>query len=84
MLARQRSARPITSTASRKNRLTESASAVVNGVIAAPLLVLVGLTAQNGTIMGGYRSGLLSRVFVWLTAAAMGGAVIAMFLTLGQ
>jgi len=59
-------------------------AAVVNGVVAVPLLVLIALIAQNGSIMGANRSGALSRILVWMTAAAMGGAAIAMVATLGH
>jgi Mn2+/Fe2+ NRAMP family transporter len=59
-------------------------ASVVNGVVAVPLLVLVALIAQNDTIMGSFKSGILSRILLWTTAIVMGGAAVAMFATLGR
>ncbi len=57
-------------------------TAVINGVVAVPLLFLIGRIAQNEKIMGVHKSGKLSKTLVWITFAGMGTAAIAMFLTL--
>jgi NRAMP (natural resistance-associated macrophage protein)-like metal ion transporter len=57
-------------------------TAVINGVVAVPLLFLVAKIASSKKIMGKYKSGWLSNTFVWLTFAAMGAAAIALFATL--
>lgn len=56
-------------------------TAVFNGVAAVPLLLLIALVAQNGRIMGEYKSGLLSKIFVWATFLMMSAAAVAMFYT---
>jgi NRAMP (natural resistance-associated macrophage protein)-like metal ion transporter len=57
-------------------------TAVINGVIAVPLVFLVAKIAGSEKIMGKYKSGWLSKSFVWLTFFAMGAAAIALFATL--
>jgi NRAMP (natural resistance-associated macrophage protein)-like metal ion transporter len=57
-------------------------TAVINGVIAVPLIFLIARIARNKEIMGEYRSGTLSNVLVWATFVFMGAAAIAMFATL--
>ena len=57
-------------------------AAVVNGVVAVPLLFLIARLAERADIMGEYRSGWLSRSLVWITFLAMGAAAVAMFVTL--
>ncbi len=57
-------------------------SAVINGVVAVPLIFLIARIARNKKIMGEYRSGMLSNVLVWATFVFMGAAAVAMFLTL--
>lgn len=59
-------------------------AAVINGVVAVPLIFIIALTAKNEKIMNKYKSGLLSNALVWLTFIGMGTAVIAMFLTFGK
>jgi len=59
-------------------------AAVINGVVAVPLIFIIALTAKNKKIMGDYKSGLLSNALVWITFIAMGTATIAMFLTFGK
>lgn len=59
-------------------------TAVINGVVAVPLIFLIGKIAGNEKIMGEHKSGKLSRVLVWMTFLGMGAAVIAMFTTLGR
>jgi Mn2+/Fe2+ NRAMP family transporter len=57
-------------------------TAVINGVIAVPLIFLIARIARNKNIMGEYRSGALSNAFVWATFVLMGASAIAMFATL--
>ena len=59
-------------------------AAVINGVVAVPLIGIIGLIARNKRIMGQYKSGWLSELLVWLTFLSMGAAAFAMFVTLGQ
>ena len=46
-------------------------SAVLNGFVAVPLIFLIGKISSNKKIMGKYKSGLLSQLFIWLTFAGM-------------
>ena len=57
-------------------------TAVINGVIAVPLIFLVARIAGNKQIMGEYRSGLMSNILVWAAFLFMGAAAVAMFMTL--
>lgn len=47
-------------------------TAVMNGMVAVPLIFLIALIARNETIMGPYKSGWFSNVFIWLTFLGMG------------
>jgi len=53
--------------------------AAINGVAAAPFLILVMLIAGDTKIMGDYVNGKLARVVGWSTAALMTGAAIVLF-----
>ncbi len=55
-------------------------SALVNGLVAPPLLVLVMLAANNRKIMGDQTNGLMLNVLGWTTVAVMGAASIAFLL----
>ena len=57
-------------------------TAVINGVVAVPLIFLIARVAEREDIMGRYRSGPLSRVLVWLTFVAMAAAAVAIVLML--
>lgn len=59
-------------------------TAVINGVVAIPLIFVIAKIANDPNIMGEYKSGWLSNIFVWLTFIAMTVAAIAMFITLGK
>jgi NRAMP (natural resistance-associated macrophage protein)-like metal ion transporter len=59
-------------------------TAVINGIVAVPLIFLIAKIANNPKIMGEFKSGKLSNIFVWLTFAAMGTAAIALFLSFGK
>lgn len=56
-------------------------SAVINGVIAVPLIFVVARIANNPDIMGEYKSGRLSNVFLWITFVCMGAAAVGMAVT---
>ncbi len=59
-------------------------SAVLNGVAAVPLIFLIIKISLNNKIMGEYKSGLLSKIVLWITFIAMGSAAIAMFYMMGK
>jgi Mn2+/Fe2+ NRAMP family transporter len=52
-------------------------SALVNGLVAPPLLVLVMLAANNRKIMGDQTNGLILNVLGWTTVAVMIAAGLA-------
>ena len=54
-------------------------TAVINGVVAVPLIFIIAKIASNENIMGKYKSGLLSKTIVWITFLLMLAAVVAMF-----
>lgn len=56
-------------------------TAVINGIVAVPLLILIAKIAQNEEIMGLHKSGPLSKTLVWTTMSAMGLAAIALLIT---
>lgn len=56
-------------------------TAVINGVIAPPLLVIVMLVSNNKHILGDRVNGLWTNVIGWLAAVIMFAAAISMFLT---
>ncbi len=55
-------------------------TAVINGIVAVPLIFIIGLIARNKSIMGEYRSGWLSNLLLWMTFLGMGTAAIGMLL----
>jgi Mn2+/Fe2+ NRAMP family transporter len=57
-------------------------SAVLNGVLAPPLIVLVVLLTSNADVMGARVSSRLLRAFGWATAAMMTAAGIGMLVTM--
>ena len=56
-------------------------SAVLNGLIAAPLLVLVMLVSNDRAAMGEWTNGRLLNAIGWLTTAVMGAAAIGLIVT---
>ncbi len=56
-------------------------TAVINGVLAVPLLFIIAKVAQSENIMGKNKSGPVSKALVWLTVVGMGLAALAMGLT---
>ena len=59
-------------------------AAVVNGVVAVPLVLIIGRLAADREVMGDHRSGPLSRVLLWVTFAGMAASSIGMFYTLAR
>jgi NRAMP (natural resistance-associated macrophage protein)-like metal ion transporter len=57
-------------------------TAVINGVVAVPLVFLVAKIASSEKIMGEYKSSKLSQVLVWLTFGVMSASAVAMLVTL--
>jgi len=53
--------------------------AVINGIAAAPFLVLLMLISSDKTIMGDYKNRALATVFGWSTAALMSAAGVILF-----
>jgi NRAMP (natural resistance-associated macrophage protein)-like metal ion transporter len=53
-------------------------SAVINGVVAVPLIVLILVLAARGSVMGPYRARGVILILGWLTAGLMGLAAIGM------
>ncbi|HKB26857.1 MAG TPA: Nramp family divalent metal transporter [Methylomirabilota bacterium] len=56
-------------------------SAVLNGLLAPPLLLLIMLVSNNRNIMGEHTNGLWLNIFGWAATAAMTAAAVAFFLT---
>jgi NRAMP (natural resistance-associated macrophage protein)-like metal ion transporter len=59
-------------------------SAVINGVVAVPILILVVLFASDRGLMGKWTSSLTARIWGWFTVSAMAAAAIAMFAFWGK
>ena len=59
-------------------------SAVINGVVAVPVMVMMMLLVTRKKVMGGFTIGPGLMVFGWLATAVMLVAAIGMFATLGQ
>ena len=57
--------------------------AVLNGIIAAPFLVVVMFVSSNEELMGDYVNGKAAKVLGWSTATLMAVAAIALFATGG-
>jgi Mn2+/Fe2+ NRAMP family transporter len=57
-------------------------SAVLNGILAPPLIVLVVLLTSDPKVMGNRTSSRPLRFLGWATAAIMTAAVIGMFITM--
>ena len=59
-------------------------SAVINGVAAGPIMILMMLMATNPTIMGRFTLNTRQKLFGWAGTAAMLAAAAALFLTWGK
>jgi Mn2+/Fe2+ NRAMP family transporter len=56
-------------------------AAVINGVIAAPIIAVLALLAASKQIMGHYRSGWLSNTLIWLACLGMAAAAVGLLLS---
>jgi NRAMP (natural resistance-associated macrophage protein)-like metal ion transporter len=54
-------------------------TAVLNGVAAVPLVFLIIRISSSKKIMGEFKSGWLSKIFLWITFLAMAAAAVATF-----
>lgn len=59
-------------------------TAVINGVVAPPLLVVVMLVSNNKRVMGSRTNGLGTNIIGWFATAVMFAAAIGMFATWGH
>ncbi|MDR3708056.1 MAG: divalent metal cation transporter [Capsulimonadaceae bacterium] len=59
-------------------------SAVINGVVAAPIMFIMMLMGQSQKIMGQFTLGRRSRVLGWAATFVMGAAAIGLFATWGK
>ncbi len=59
-------------------------SAVINGVVAVPIMALMMLLGQNKKVMGDFTLNTRQRVLGWLGTAVMLAAAIGLFATWGQ
>jgi len=57
-------------------------TAVINGMVAPPILVLVALLARDRGVMQQYRSGFWSNTLVWIATLLMGAAALLLLITL--
>jgi Mn2+/Fe2+ NRAMP family transporter len=57
--------------------------AVINGVAAAPFLVVVMWVSSDKRLMGDYVNGKAAKILGWLTVSVMAFAAIALFATGG-
>ena len=57
-------------------------SAVANGVIAVPIMVVMMLLAAKPEVMGQFTARRRLRTLGWVSTGVMGAAVVAMFATL--
>jgi Mn2+/Fe2+ NRAMP family transporter len=55
-------------------------SAVINGVVAVPLMACVILLASRKSVMGDFTVGLPLKILGWMTTALMGIAAVRMFI----
>ena len=59
-------------------------SAVINGVVAGPIMILMMLMASNGRIMGRFTLNARQKWFGWAATAAMLAAAVGLFATWGK
>lgn len=55
-------------------------TAVINGMVAVPLIWFIAKISANEKIMGKYASGWISKTLLWLTFLIMGGTALGMLL----
>jgi NRAMP (natural resistance-associated macrophage protein)-like metal ion transporter len=56
-------------------------TAIINGVVAPPMLALIAMLARDRSVMGEDRSGTLSNVLLWVTTGVMSIAAVALLVT---
>ena len=56
-------------------------AAVINGVVAVPMLFIIMKIANDKKVLEGRTNGLFSNVVGWITFVVMGIAAVIMFLT---
>ncbi|MBS2003189.1 MAG: divalent metal cation transporter [Candidatus Obscuribacterales bacterium] len=59
-------------------------SAVINGLVAPPLLFLIMMVVNNKEIMGDKTNSVMTNVMGWASTAAMTAAAVALFFTWGK
>jgi Mn2+/Fe2+ NRAMP family transporter len=57
-------------------------TAIINGLVAPPILILIVLLGSSRDVMGARTSGRLSKTLTWATAAVMSAAAIALVASL--
>jgi NRAMP (natural resistance-associated macrophage protein)-like metal ion transporter len=57
-------------------------TAVINGVVAPPLMILIVLLGSDRKVMGNKVSGRISKALTWIATAAMSVAAVALLVTL--
>ena len=55
-------------------------SAVINGIVAVPLMIVIILLVSRKSVMGAYTAGWAIKLLGWIATVVMGGAAIPMFL----
>jgi Mn2+/Fe2+ NRAMP family transporter len=56
-------------------------TAIINGIVAPPMLALIALLGRDRTVMAEQTSGTLSNTLLWLTTGVMSLAVLALLIT---
>ena len=56
-------------------------TAIINGIVAPPMLALIAVLGRDGTVMGSKRSGILSTTLLWVTTGVMAVAALALLVT---
>jgi Mn2+/Fe2+ NRAMP family transporter len=56
-------------------------TAIINGIVAPPMLALIALLGRDRSVMGARRSGTLSNVLLWVTTGVMTVAAVALLVT---
>ena len=56
-------------------------TAIINGIVAPPMLALIALLGRDRSVMGARRSGTLSNVVLWVTTGVMSVAALALLVT---
>ena len=59
-------------------------SAVINGVVAVPVMVMIMLLATRKAVMGAFRLPPMLRTIGWLATGVMAAAAVGMFATMGH